>query len=141
MELTHTNYEESMTNPECDPAEYNPATSSHRGISWMRQAATRDGYETVCSLCNVTPRDDAEITENAYRAEYTREQWLKHDQEWRVLYHIGKFRLQGIKDEPQVVIAAPEMVRCNCGHSVARSDMMTTSSGTSCPDCYDRMSE
>jgi hypothetical protein len=34
----------------------------------------------------------------------------------------------------------PEMVRCDCGHSCERGLVMSTSTGTSCPDCYDRMS-
>lgn len=38
--------------------------------------------------------------------------------------------------------AAPvEMVECDCGHSVPRGQRMTASLGTSCPDCYDRMSD
>lgn len=32
-------------------------------------------------------------------------------------------------------------VRCQCGHTVAENLVMSTSRGTSCPDCYDRMSE
>ncbi len=34
-----------------------------------------------------------------------------------------------------------EMVRCNCGHTVARNLVMSASRGSSCPDCYDRMSD
>ena len=34
-----------------------------------------------------------------------------------------------------------EMVRCDCGHTVAKNQAMNASTGTSCPDCYDRMSE
>lgn len=34
-----------------------------------------------------------------------------------------------------------EMVLCDCGHSVPRDQVMSTSFGTSCPDCYDRMSD
>jgi len=37
--------------------------------------------------------------------------------------------------------AQVEMVRCDCGHTVARNLVMSTSRGTSCPDCYDRMSD
>lgn len=33
-----------------------------------------------------------------------------------------------------------ELVRCSCGHSVPRSQVMSASLGTSCPDCYDDMS-
>lgn len=34
-----------------------------------------------------------------------------------------------------------EFVTCDCGHTIPRPLVMTTSSGTSCPDCYDRMSD
>ena len=34
-----------------------------------------------------------------------------------------------------------EMVRCDCGHEVPRGQVMSASRGTSCPDCYDRMSD
>lgn len=33
-----------------------------------------------------------------------------------------------------------EMVKCSCGHTVPRSSVMNASMGTSCPECYDRMS-
>jgi hypothetical protein len=36
--------------------------------------------------------------------------------------------------------AQPEMVTCSCGHTVAKALVMSASMGTSCPDCYDRMS-
>jgi hypothetical protein len=36
--------------------------------------------------------------------------------------------------------APVEMVCCDCGHSVPRNQRMSSSSGTSCPNCYDRMS-
>ena len=32
-------------------------------------------------------------------------------------------------------------VRCDCGHVVPRAWVMSASLGTSCPDCYDRMSD
>ena len=32
------------------------------------------------------------------------------------------------------------MVECDCGHSVPKGQRMTANLGTSCPDCYDRMS-
>jgi len=34
-----------------------------------------------------------------------------------------------------------DMVLCDCGHEVARVHVMRASLGTSCPDCYDRMSD
>jgi hypothetical protein len=33
------------------------------------------------------------------------------------------------------------MVKCACGHTVPASLVMSASLGTSCPDCYDRMSD
>lgn len=32
------------------------------------------------------------------------------------------------------------LVKCSCGHSVQKSQVMNANFGTSCPDCYDRMS-
>lgn len=49
---------------------------------------------------------------------------------------------ENIRREPAPV--APlvvEYVKCNCGHSVPRAQVMSASMGTSCPRCYDRMSE
>lgn len=34
-----------------------------------------------------------------------------------------------------------EMVKCSCGHTVPRGSVMSASLGSSCPDCYDRMSD
>ena len=34
-----------------------------------------------------------------------------------------------------------KMVECDCGCTVPASVVMSTSTGTSCPECYDRMSE
>jgi hypothetical protein len=33
-----------------------------------------------------------------------------------------------------------EYVRCDCGHSAPRGSVMSASLGSSCPDCYDRLS-
>ena len=35
---------------------------------------------------------------------------------------------------------AVELVRCDCGHRVPRGSVMSASLGSSCPECYDRMS-
>lgn len=35
----------------------------------------------------------------------------------------------------------PVLVKCSCGHSAPRGLVMSASMGSSCPDCYDRMSE
>lgn len=36
---------------------------------------------------------------------------------------------------------AARLVRCACGHTVTTGQVMSASLGTSCPDCYDRMSD
>lgn len=38
------------------------------------------------------------------------------------------------------VVEVP-MKKCSCGHTVPVSMVMSASAGSSCPDCYDRMSE
>jgi hypothetical protein len=38
-------------------------------------------------------------------------------------------------------ITQPKMVRCSCGHTCEASIVMSASLGTSCPNCYDRMSD
>jgi hypothetical protein len=53
-------------------------------------------------------------------------------------YYTHDMKRIRIQPEP---IPAPVMVKCSCGHSVPRGSVMSASTGTSCPDCYDRMSE
>ena len=36
---------------------------------------------------------------------------------------------------------AAVMIRCSCGHMVAKNMVMMASLGSSCPDCYDRLSD
>ena len=33
-----------------------------------------------------------------------------------------------------------ELIKCDCGHSIAKQSVMHASTGSSCPNCYDRMS-
>jgi hypothetical protein len=65
------------------------------------------------------------------------------------------YRTQARRDEMRAAILAPaktekkadpmqakeeEIVTCSCGHSSRKSLVMSTSTGSSCPGCYDRMS-
>jgi hypothetical protein len=34
----------------------------------------------------------------------------------------------------------PIMVKCSCGHTIPKTSVMSASMGSSCPNCYDRMS-
>lgn len=36
---------------------------------------------------------------------------------------------------------AVDMVKCDCGHTIPRALRMSASLGSSCPACYDRMSD
>lgn len=43
-------------------------------------------------------------------------------------------------DAIKPIIQKPvEMVKCSCGHTVSKMSVMNASTGTSCPECYDRM--
>jgi hypothetical protein len=46
----------------------------------------------------------------------------------------------GIIRRKQAPKAPEKLVKCSCGHSVPRAQVMSASLGSSCPDCYDRMS-
>lgn len=41
----------------------------------------------------------------------------------------------------QRAINVDRFVKCDCGHYVEKGLVMSASMGTSCPDCYDRMSD
>jgi len=49
----------------------------------------------------------------------------------------AQFRMKPAPRQPMPVVE----FRCDCGHTVAKSLVMNASLGTSCPDCYDRMSD
>ena len=42
--------------------------------------------------------------------------------------------------ETKEVETKEETILCTCGHEVKKTLVMSTSTGSSCPDCYDRMS-
>ena len=48
-----------------------------------------------------------------------------------------------IETQPLSAPPAPDvvMVYCNCGHTVPVASVLSASLGTSCPDCYDRLSD
>lgn len=41
---------------------------------------------------------------------------------------------------PRPVVQA-DTQKCSCGHTIQKSLVMSSSMGSCCPDCYDRMSE
>ena len=40
----------------------------------------------------------------------------------------------------QTAVRPIKMVKCSCGHTVPAESVMAASLGSSCPDCYDKMS-
>ena len=47
-----------------------------------------------------------------------------------------------LRDADAIKPRAPiALVHCDCGHDVPRMQVMSASRGTSCPECYDRMSD
>jgi hypothetical protein len=52
-------------------------------------------------------------------------------------YYDHSYGKIGTKQEPKPV----RMVMCSCGHEVEAGQVMSASLGTSCPDCYDDMSD
>jgi hypothetical protein len=70
----------------------------------------------------------------------SREQVLARLEAGEVLRH-GDDWYQLIRAEPAPLPEVePDLVRCACGHECERILVMSASLGTSCPDCYDRMS-
>ena len=59
---------------------------------------------------------------------------IHYDNDWYAL--IRDADAQPVRTPAPVV----QMVRAACGHTVARGEVMSASLGSSCEDCYDRMS-
>ena len=79
--------------------------------------------------------DDEEI--GGYRPEHCQKMRLAS---WRLLGIVAEQKMER-KAQPVHPPKPVELVECSCGHSVPRALAMSASLGTSCPDCYDEMSE
>ena len=57
----------------------------------------------------------------------------------------GKVAETTVHDEVEAERLQPttreRMIKCSCGHTVPASWVMSANAGSSCPDCYDRMSD
>ena len=65
---------------------------------------------------------------------------LRYDTDWYAKLRnkeVFAARLKDARDAKRT----EENVMCDCGHSVPKVLVMRASLGTSCPDCYDRMSD
>jgi hypothetical protein len=83
---------------------------------------------------------DAVITKAIYPVQ-TREQVVELLSTKKAIYHGSDWYLQiRMKPAPRQPVQVVE-IKCDCGHTVAKNLVMNANFGTSCPDCYDRMSE
>lgn len=106
--------------------------------SWVDVDASRVdefvGYVVELGIYNFNERrrefvDHAEVVR---RLEAGTE--VKYDHDW----YANLRDANALKPRQRV---QERQVDCDCGHTVGESQVMNASQGTSCPDCYDRMSD
>lgn len=90
----------------------------------------------------ITPEQGArEMGPDSYAAEYY-DCTVDEVDAWELFRDAYKTMMAEIKSARLKPTPIPvEMVRCSCGHTISKNLVMTTSMGSSCPRCYDRMSE
>ena len=121
-----------------------------RAIENVPSILSRKEYEAECSKLSIIPLPDSEC--DSYGVKYGEfEPWLDDDKiagyepGYCVAMALAGKRLSGIKKEKSEIVkpvAKPvEYVMCDSGHETPRNLRMSASLGTSCPDCYDRMSD
>ena len=76
---------------------------------------------------HVTPDDIRQMLEAGNEINYTGEAWYT------------MIRYAPITQSAPVVKEV--VIKCGCGHSMVSHLVMNTSRGTSCPNCFDRMSD
>ena len=117
-------------------------SAARNQLSQMPRAMSRPEYEDACATMGVKAMPDTEC--NGYGVHYGQFAPPEYPVAHCVTMAMAARRLAGMKVEraarPGSERAPVETVRCNCGHSVPRNLVMSANCGTSCPDCYDRMS-
>lgn len=83
---------------------------------------------------NKTPRAELETLLNDGRGRAA--ETGKHSPNYFYDHGMAMIRVIGGKKPAQIA-----MKKCSCGHTIPTSQVMSASMGSSCPDCYDRMSE
>ena len=108
-------------------------------------------YDAICAQAEIPARAVKKIAHSEYRltyAEFNATEWAAMTREERCRQVIDAAYLKHLlivaknrkyaRDRETVRVAT---VRCDCGHDVPRRMVMNASMGTSCPRCYDRMSD
>lgn len=111
---------------------------------------TRAEYETVCAEHGIESLSDADcnsygvkngVFEPALKGDeiggYAPEYCLKMALAYKRMKTIEDERKSQPKPAPKTVVE----IKCDCGHTVENELVMNASLGTSCPDCYDDMSD
>ncbi len=102
----------------------------------------RTEYEAACGALGQVPLTDDQC--DGYGVKYGQYEVPEYPTDTCVQMALAKRRLAGIEAERAALPKpAPRPVRyihCDCGHDVPDGEVMNASLGTSCFNCYDRMS-
>ena len=114
--------------------------------TWVPCGDRTDEFLALCIKNNgvdktgaVVPRFRAtrDLTMDEAVASLKSGQKLRNDPEdWYSVCRDGEATARPARDN----MAPVEMVKCSCGHTVPRPLVMSASLGTSCADCYDKLS-
>lgn len=103
-----------------------------------------DEFLSLCEQNNRIGADgkitDRQMTRNEVIAALSAGQTLRNDRDdWysncRDLEAVERIGAERLAKRPPI-----EMVKCACGHTIPAGSVMSASLGSSCPECYDRMS-
>lgn len=111
---------------------------------------SRSEYESICAERGIEILSDADcnsygVKNGEFVPALNGDEIAGYAPEYAVKMSLARRRMKTIQDE-QKSQPKPEPKQivyrdCDCGHTVEKSLAMIASLGTSCPDCYDRMSE
>lgn len=133
----------------CDA--YNAYYTARRSLDKF-STLSRDEYEKTGAELHIETMPDTDVDSYGVRYGEFRPE-VPGVQQGSPLSHLlkidlAKLRLRGIDQEraaqpkPEQKPDYPQGRKLSCGHTVYyQSEVMTASVGSSCPDCYDRMSD
>lgn len=117
--------------PTLDPSEYEISSGYIGGMGMTYETATpgklHDAIEKAARRNTVSSGEIVKWLLAGQRVEWQDSPNYYYD------HSAGVIRRKRIEKPVQ-------LIKCSCGHSVPQSQVMSASHGTSCPDCYDRMS-
>jgi len=124
-------------------------TTQTKGIKMNAQYEMTDGYVSAMGMLWNTVDDDVANEAIERAAEFNkidREKLIEMIDDGKTVetgkkspnyyYDHGMQMIRSVGRPKQKI----EMVKCSCGCTIPKSLVMNASVGTSCPDCYDRLS-